>query len=238
MTPPHAETRPDLYNKVLKLFKSANLDKSQTRQISRKTVEGSLSTHSLSLVSVRSFTESECIQVWKNVNATFLCNSHKDLAWKAVHGCLQTRALLYRRRCTRSPTCPRLNCHVDESVVHLLWACPFAQRVWGIVNLWLTALYRNPGVNEILYGDMDPKETGKDVRWWTAINCIKDGMWKCRNLWAFKNVYKSPESVVKISLTLVKDYIQREKKKHSCDELIVLWKIQNGIVREILYDVF
>lgn len=234
---PHAETRPILYNNALSLFKSANLDKSQSGCINRKAVEVRLSTHPISLLPVGAFTESQCIQVWKNANSKFLGNSHKDLAWKAVHGCLQTRAFLYRRRCTRSPMCPRLNCHVDESVVHLFWACPFAQRVWGIVNPWLMALYKNADVTDILYGDMDPNEIRQDVRWWTVINCIKDGMWKCRNLLAFKNVYKSPESVVKIGLTLVKDYVQRDKKKHSYDELINLWKIQNGFIRDILYEV-
>ncbi len=90
--------------------------------------------------------------------------------------------------------------------------------MWGIANPWLTALY-------ILYGETDPKEIGKDIRWWTVIKCFKDGMWKCRNLLAFRNVHKSRESVMKVGLTLVKDYLRRDKKKNSSVDLIVLWKI-------------
>ena len=234
---PHAETRPALYKKALTLFKSSNLDKSQSGLINRKTVELSLSTHSQSLVPVGRLIEPQCIQVWKNVNSAFLANGHKDLAWMTVHGCLQTRAFLYRRRCTRSPLCPRFNCCVDETIDHLFWSCPYAQRVWGIVNPWLTALYRKPGVTDILYGEIEPRKIRKDVRWWTAINCIKDGMWKCRNLLVFKYVYKSPKSAVKVGLTLVKDYILRDQKKHSYDELNTLWGIENGFIRDILYDV-
>ncbi len=137
--------RPSLF------FKSANLDKSQLGCINRQIVEGRLSTQSTSLVPVGTLVESQCIQVWKNVNSMFLFNYHKDLAFEAVHGCLQTRALLYRRRCFRSSARPRLNCHAEESVVQILWACPFAQRVWGIVHLRQMALYRNPVDNDIYY---------------------------------------------------------------------------------------
>ena len=235
---PHAETRPTLYEKALSLFKIAKLDKSDLGRINRKNIEERLSTYSSNLVSVGKLTEPQCVQIWKNANCPFLLNSHKDLAWRAIHGCLQTRAFLYKRRCTRSPKCPRVNCQVDETVNHLFWSCRFVQKVWGTINLWLMALHKSPDNNDIIYGDIGTKETEEAVRWWTVINCIKDGIWKCRNLLAFKNVYKSPESVVKVGLSIVKDYIQKDRKKYSYDEIIVQWKIPYGFIRESMWEGF
>ena len=100
------------------------------------------------------------------------------------------------------------------------------------------ALHKSPDHNDIIYGDMGTKETEKAVRWWTVINCIKDGIWKCRNLLAFKNVYKSPESVVKVGLSIVKDYIQKDRKKYSYDEIIVQWKIPYGFITESMWEGF
>lgn len=50
-----------------------------------------------------------------------LLNIHKDLAWQIVNQCLQTRAFLYKRNCTRSPRCPRPRCGDDETTKHLFW---------------------------------------------------------------------------------------------------------------------
>lgn len=73
------------------------------------------------------------------------------------------------------------NFQYEETVNHL-FCC------WGTLNSWLMALHKIPDCNDIIYGNTDTREAGKVERWWIVINCIKDGIWKCRNFLAFKNV--------------------------------------------------
>ena len=175
---PHAENRPALYEKALSLFKEANLKKLSVGNVNRRIVESCLSPMTTRLVPVSILTESQCIQVWENVNSPFLSNVHKDLAWKAVHRCLPTRVFLKGRGCTRSAKCPRTNCCEDENVSHLLWSCSCAKLVWGVLKPWLSDLYKSPNESDVLYGDLEPIDYEKHARWWAVINCVKEGIYK------------------------------------------------------------
>ena len=231
---PHAETRPKLYGQALKLFKSAFVGRTSVDRVTRDSVEKSLSPQLHRLAPVGTLIESECIKVWKNVNSQYLLNSHKDVAWSAVHNCIPTRAFLHRRRCSRSSICPRANCNVDENVCHLFWFCPHSQRVWVLLRPWLDDLYRIPTVNDVMYGELHCNDPRRWVRWWAAINCTKEAIWKCRNVLVFKKFSMAPEQVAKLAVTIARDYLLKDKEKHSNRELTELWKVGNGFVHEIL----
>ena len=189
---PHAETRPEIYDKALALFRSAHLHGVAVDQVNRVTVEKALSPMTTRLVPVDTLIETECLQVWRNVNSPFLLNNHKDVAWSAVQNCLPTRAFLHGRRCSRSSKCPRATCHVDEHLKHLFWFCPHTQTVWGFLRAWLTDLYRDPTLNDIMYGELSRYNHKQWERWWAVINSAKDAIWRCRNILVFKKFSMPP----------------------------------------------
>ena len=235
---PHAETRPLIYDKALLLFQSANLRTAAADKISREMVEKGLSPQTTTMVPVGTLIATECAQVWKNVNASFLLNVHKDVAWSTVQGCVPTRAFLHRRRCSRSSKCPRVTCNSDENVKHLFWFCPNAQRVWGFLRPWLIDLHRDPTIEDIMHGELNGNYTENCKRWWAVINCTKDAIWKCRNILVFKKFCMPPESVAKLAVTIARDYILRDKIKFDTGEIKQLWQVgRPGMVYDLLKNV-
>ena len=234
---PHAEFRPRLYDKVLTLVRAAGLGRVSGGFVNRKVVEKGLAPKTSRLVPVRTFIESECIHVWRNINCHYLSNAHKDLAWKMVHNCLPTKAFFYRRGAAINAKCPRSVCGKDESVSHAIWSCYFSKKVWGSLRPWLTSLYRNPSEINVLYGALDSNTIDEWKRWWIAINCVKDAIWKSRNLLMYKRYSMPVHSVVNLSLTLVKDYIKVDKK-YNYAELKELWNMDEFVVTQRLMDIF
>ena len=233
---PHAENRPELYGKAIKLFGSAFPARTLVSKVDRCTVEEKLSPQTHRLVPVGVLIESECIQVWNNVNSQYLLNMQKDVAWSAVHGCLPTRAFLHRRRCSRSSKCPRTNCNMDENIGHLFWSCPHSKRVWGILRPWLIDLYKDPTEKDVLYGELHGNNRDTWLRWWAVINCTKEAIWKCRNVLIYKKFSITPESVAKLSVNIARDYVLKDKTKYSNSEMLDLWKGGNAFVNAILRD--
>ena len=231
---PHAESRPKIYDKAMILFQSAHLGGTSVDKISRELVEKGLSPQTTRMVPVRSLIATDCSQVWKNVNASFLQNGHKDVAWSTVHSCLPTRAFLHGRRCSRSSKCPRISCNLDEHVNHLFWSCPHAHSVWGILRPWLIDLYRAPTEKDVMYGELHSNNIRNWERWWAVINCTKDAIWRCRNILVFKRFCMSPETVAKLAVTITKDYILMDKTKYDTREVKELWKLGRP---SIIYDV-
>ena len=107
----------------------------------------------------------------------------------------------------------------------------------SLLRLWLTDLYRQPDEADVLYGDFDPREVDRAKRWWTVINCVKDAIWKCRNLLVFRGVYKSPASVAKVGLAQVRDYIFRDKMNRENGDLVKTWKMTDGLIKDNLLKV-
>ena len=235
---PHAETRPVIYETALSLFRSAELNRTTEFKVSRESMEKALSPLTTSMVPVGKLIRTQCTQVWKNVNSPFLLNVHKDVAWSTVHCCFPTRAFLHRRRCSRSSTCPRISCNQDENVNHLFWSCPHTQRVWNLLRPWLTNLYRDPTANDIMFGELQCNRHALWERWWAMINCIKDAIWKGRNILVFKKFAMSPVSVAKLAVTIARDYIQIDKSKLNDTEVKERWKVgESGLVYDLLKDV-
>ena len=235
---PHAETRPVIYDTALSLFRTADLSRTAAHKVSRENIEKALSPRTMLMVPVGILIQTECTQVWKNVNSSFLLNIHKDVAWSTVHRCLPTRAFLHGRRCSRSSTCPRITCNQDENVKHLFVSCPHAQRVWNLLRPWLTNLYRDPTANDILYGELHCNRNLLWERWWAVLNCTKEAIWKCRNVLVFKKFAMSPVTVAKLAVTIAQDYILIDKTKLNNTEVKERWKVgESGLVYNLLKDV-
>ncbi|MFM9587621.1 hypothetical protein, partial [Streptomyces caniscabiei] len=79
--------------------------------------------------------------------------------------------------------------------------------------------------SDVIYGNLGENNNGNE-RWWAVINCVKEGIWKCRNLVAFKMFCISPDKVVKAGITRVKDYILRDRGKYSDQEIKMKWKME------------
>lgn len=136
-----------------------------------------------------------------------------------------------------SSRCPRGNCGQEENVLHLFWRCAFSQGMWRLLGPWLGELYRTPSHLDILYGELQNVDTKKWERWRAVMNCVKDAVWRSRNLLVFKKCVMSPESVVHLSLTLVKDYILRDKQNVGGKECKNLWKIRNDYMFSELQEI-
>lgn len=234
---PRAETRPALYQRALDLWKATKLVDPPIGKIKRLKVERGLAPQFYRMVPVGTMIEKNCSQVWKNVNCKFLLNHNKDLAWKAAQNCLPTKAFLKRRRCSRNAKCPRPDCSGEENVKHLFWSCNYAQKVWGLTRPWLKELFKDPREDDVMYGHLEGKESKKWERWWAVINCVKEGLWRSRNLVVFKRFNLEPEAVARVCLTLVRDYVLREKKMYSDQELIERWVIRDGLISITLIEV-
>ena len=125
---------------------------------------------------------------------------------------------------------------MDENVRHLLWSCAFAQTVWAILKPWLGDLYREPSEKDVLYGNLDINKCKRWERWWMVINCVKEGIWRSRNLVVFKKFYVTPDSVVKGILSMVKDYVWRDRKKYNDTEVKDYWEIRQDFITQNLMD--
>ena len=229
---PHAEKRPLLYERVVTFVKSGKWR--DVGRVDRAFVESCLSPERSRLVTVGALAEASCLRVWRNVNSPFLLNADRDLAWQAVQRCLPTRDFLKRRGSSKSARCPRVGCGGDEDVSHLLWSCGVARRVWSLLGPWLGDLFRVPTESDVLYGVIKSGDCKGWERWWALINCTKESMWRCRNRMVYKSLLFSAESIVNLSITLVKDYVWRDKERYGIVVCKELWKIENTELCRIL----
>lgn len=222
---PYAENFPRIYGTVITGLRQ-NLAEIPSEKITRATIEKVLSPQRSRLAPVGTLIEDKCKRVWANVNNNILTNTHKDLAWQIAHQCLPTKAFLERRHCTRNARCPRQTCIDDESMVHLLWSCPFAKGVWLLVSPWLRDLYRAPASYEdVAYGFLQSKPPENVNKWWVVINCVKESLWKARNVLVFKKYCVPKEIVVKSMLNTFRDYILKDKSCKENRQKLQLWKV-------------
>ncbi|CAJ0948231.1 unnamed protein product [Ranitomeya imitator] len=116
-----------ILEKVVRLYDLESIDM-PTLKNPRKLLQQIRKQEVMAPISYYSF--NRVAKVWKIVNAPYLTNQHKDLAWMIVQECLPTRDFQYKRRLSSIQTCPRHQCNNDETTMHLIWNCDFAQQVW------------------------------------------------------------------------------------------------------------
>lgn len=221
---PFSEQYPAIYDVVIQSLKQFSTQITP-REITRANLEEILfPTGSTSPIG--KLREIHSKMAWGNVNNKLLLNSHKDLAWQAVHEVLPTRAFLKKRECTRSAQCPRRWCGEDETVRHLFWECPFAKNVWGLLGHWLNVLCKEELTYEsIMYGFLKVNWGRGGKCWWIMINCVKDALWRARNICVFKR-YEIPERVaINCMVSLLKDYIIRTLFGECEENKRNIWKV-------------
>ncbi len=221
---PHAESRPNIYEKVLSLLRKVRASDIPIEKINRAMVQNIFCPELQRISPVGKLIEDDCILVWKNVSNMFLFNSHKDMAWQVVHQSLPTRLFLKRRNCSKVSKCPKSRCGEDESISHLFWSCIYAKEVWFYAQEWLTDLYRFPSEMDVLYGELNNIDSEEWIRWWTVINVIKEGIWKAINISCFKGYDIPAETVINSSLVSIRDYVIRDRNIFSLTETLEKWK--------------
>ena len=71
-------------------------------------------------------------EVWKMIWRLSVPNVEKVFLWGACHDILPTRENLRKRKIVEDPLCPI--CGLEpETTCHVLWECPAARDVWGLV---------------------------------------------------------------------------------------------------------
>ncbi|KAK6484849.1 zinc finger CCHC domain-containing protein 3 [Huso huso] len=128
--------------------------------------------------------------VWRNVAHPGLVNRHRDLSWLVAHDILPVRAMLNARNLSRTSRCPREGCGAEETCLHLFRECHFATDLWREV-VGFTDLFLDSNILDdmmVLYGiskKVFPK--GLWFKIWVVITCVKDAIWKVRNLLVLQN---------------------------------------------------
>ncbi len=224
-TIPYAQNWPKIYDTVFTCLKEGVPQLSHDK-ITRASVEQVLSPLHSRLTPVGTLIAEDSENVWFNVNNSILTNNHKDLAWQVVHQCLPTRAFLERRKCTRSAECPRPSCGDRETVQHLFWSCPTARDVWLLVSPWLQALYKIPVCYEdIAYGCLQRNPTDNVNKWWVVINCVKESLWKARNVWVMRKYCIPQEMIMKCIVNIFSDYILKDRSTKEKKRKLLLWRV-------------
>jgi hypothetical protein len=69
-------------------------------------------------------------RIWK----TSCQAKHKFFFWLLLHDRLNTRNLLRRKNFQlQNYHCVAMECHVEETLVHLFWRCPLAEQCWNAI---------------------------------------------------------------------------------------------------------
>lgn len=224
-TIPYAQTWPKMYETVFSCLKKG-ASQVPYDKITRIEIEKVLSPLHSRLTPVGKLREEVSEIVWANVNHSILTNNHKDLAWQVIHQCLPTRAFLERRNCIRSAKCPRPSCGGNETVQHLLWLCPAARGVWVLVSPWLKALHKPPGCYEdIAYGSLQRNQTDNIKKWWVIINCVKESLWKARNVCVMRKICVPQEIVIRSMLNIFSDYMLKDKSTKEKKRKLLMWRV-------------
>ncbi|XP_075931049.1 tyrosinase isoform X2 [Petromyzon marinus] len=119
-------------------------------------------------------------QIWRNMSSAALTKEQRDLSWLAVRDKLETRGFMYARQMARTPKCPR-GCNGDESAVHVMVACPFAQEVWRRSKPLLARFALSKVTTwDVMWGELRGVGGEDRDRAWAIIGATKEALWKAR----------------------------------------------------------
>jgi hypothetical protein len=134
---------------------------------------------------------------------------HKFFFWLLLHDRLNTRNLLRRKKLQlQSYQCAISNCDEEETLVHLFWACPFADQCWNFVCLQRD---RRLSILEV-FEDMITKINQPFAMEIVILSAW--GIWIIRNNKVFKDqnaIFNSWKAIYIQELKLLE---HRMKKKH------------------------
>lgn len=169
-------------------------------------------------------------RIWREIQPRGLDNGLKDLNWLCLHRRLPVRRTMHRHGLAGSPVCPRVGCTEDESVVHVMWDCPFAQEVWYRVRL--------------VFGQLIPMSTmtwdkvdrgvgaGKGkFPMWLIISWVKRNLWLARQELVQKNRETGVQGVMTRVVAEVMERIKRDIMRWGKHAALERWKGGLGLVR-------
>lgn len=179
---PKAEDRPDYYQQMDDRRKKYTECKDvgvimKHRELYRSLVQK----HNIQIVVVKE-------EVWGRVQDKELSNKHKDFNWLLLYRRLPVRSTMYAHGLGKSKYCPRENCLEEETIVHLMWECGFAKKVWKGVKEYYECL-RDITYESSVYFEI--KEGGKQQRAkvYLLLSIVKLKLWRAQQGW-IKGVYK------------------------------------------------
>ncbi|XP_041424190.1 uncharacterized protein LOC121395215 [Xenopus laevis] len=187
------------------------------------------------VLSVSNFSQQKSKKVWRNVFGKYLANVHKDLSWAIVHQCLPTREFQHKRGMLARGKCPRNSCCNDETILHVFWNCPYAQELWKTVGPLFKQVgdLKNFNYQMVLYGLFICPSIKQFEICWMIINCLKNAIWKCRNILLFKTDVIDVKTCIRIAFSQMYIYFLRDKKYLGNEKAMLIWgfKQWNNIVK-------
>ncbi|KAL6192120.1 hypothetical protein ACLB2K_038507 [Fragaria x ananassa] len=121
--------------------------------------------------------ETNSNSVWSIIWGLSVPNKVKLFLWRACHAFLPCVERLFKRKVCSSDICSRCG-GASESVLHSLWACRIAQKVWkcswlaGVVKLWKFQSFSDLLHRAAMEGTNKELDLFGLICWW---------IWKCRN---------------------------------------------------------
>lgn len=98
--------------------------------------------------------------------------------------------------------------------------------MWGLLKQWLNELSKEELTYElIMYGFFEKTWEKRETCWWIMVNCVKDALWRARNICVFKKYEISERVVINSMVCLLKDYIMRISVGDSEEDKRKMWKV-------------
>jgi ribonuclease HI len=132
------------------------------------------------------------LNLWKILWGLLVPNSTKVFLWRACNDILPTKENLKKRGVIDDDLC-RFCGFAPETVVHILWACPSSQDVWGSCGRGIQKRSSNAVDFKRLVEDMNDILSKEDLGLFAV---TAKGIWKRRNTCVHGGVFIHPNSIV------------------------------------------
>ena len=139
----------------------------------------------------------------------------KLFSWKLLKGALPVGERLIERHIEVDPTCKRCGC--NESIIHLLFQCQFAQKVWQLAPFATDMDYS--GTIDLLtaWPTMCNQKClpPSGIASGTLFTWIAWALWKARNILVFDGFVASPEETLSSAIRLAREWSNDSKPETS-----------------------
>ena len=126
----------------------------------------------------------------------------RNFMWRACSGILPTSANLCRRRVPMASTCTICQQH-EETVAHILWECPLARNVWGMIPGQLQKCNSEATNYYILARQLEEKLTKKDLE---LKAMVQWSIRNARNRFHFEKKQSTPSDILQGAKSLLQEY--------------------------------
>ena len=117
----------------------------------------------------------------------------------------------------------------NRTVQGLFWSRPAAGGVWLLASPRLPNLYRGPVCYEdIAYGVLQRNPTAEVNKWWAVIKCVRESLWKARNVLLLREFCVPGEIVMKSILSTFNDHVVKAKSTTEQKTQLLQWRVPNS----------